>query len=1246
MTILRLKPRSTRVFENENWIHLQPTSMSAGWTSTGYPASDTIGPDADTLEDGGIVRVRNRGHRPNSLPAVSAAGVGERQLLGERLGNKTFALRGGEVPNFPEFYAALFVDNNDSIIGGGGDGTITVTYDDDGDNGRVDAWQLSVHGKGPHYTSFKVKSITSVVGTGFDAAGGGAPMSDDTLIVGPACADTLCEIVGSSGTILGGVLAGDPNVAGDTPNASYAGATSTSDQRAYVSYPSLAPWQILSVAGITIHYFVGSEAGTTAGIDLLMRFGSGDSDWVIGHSNATNYGTLTPVTISINPSTGNPFTLADLETLELGVNFLGETPAKDKRWAFIRLFVGFQQGFFHPSIDGAVIANQDRAHEVVTKDTFSTPSDDNAQCLVMNQSTDRVEAHVDNLPAEAISVISFAGHGRHTMRNQGDPLGAQAGDTPCGIGTPPRANSADTLSLMDGPPAQSNDGGFRTIIRLTGILSTARTHVGPGDDPAGCGTNGDYPGLDIGFGNFTDLALFRTITSSAAEITVANVNAATVGIDNENNIGQTRTSQLFAKCEYRRKPNGGELYYHLTIDDPTDSPDDSKYMESQHSGNKKFGVDFAGIPEVSQITSVTAICRARAEQFSSAGWRVTWRLGTDGGTDVSESVQFNELFEDKPFSRSLSPFTGLAWTRAEVNVLVVIWEAMGENRFYYKQISNLVLEIDLDLIPEKIDAARDIVSRKLRLLRKPQPFLKLNLPPAFGDVRMLDDVGCIHNAIPRLSATLGFERWDRSLMRLFRKKVNLMTDQVETTFLDVREFLTTLWITGSTRAKGASATGMAVLTPGVSLNFVRTTNDYIRDDFAGQFQELNGGEPPTGIKGILVINGTVNRVVNSAFSEGATDVFTGWTQNIGAGGAIAEDLLDDIWEEDLQGTRPRTVVLTTPTVPANRTFINTTMAFEKGDAPFSPQGSDYAVSVIHKDPSGTPLYINLWFDPPAFGAYGWDIWGNCTNLGDTQWHPLPVRSEVTRDQFKFTLQNAEDSASSPVQDDQILNLNIGVQTTVGHQNRVYGAQVEGGRIADGRDQRYMSNFILTRTGPVVRDGLGFFLANNRARPTYPAEGRGTFGVELETIWNTAQLPRRAGARRYVYGVVVDSFNWDVCYYDCDNEKFVYERRVAGTTFSCEKYWPHIMAGQPVQVATRWISSEGDLDETPFSISIFVGGEQGTTTVVGQKFPLPTQSLLYLGSKDGTDGEMIDAWVRKLEIKQFALPQAAIRRLFT
>ena len=331
MTILRLKPRSTRVFENENWIHLQPTSMSAGWTSTGYPASDTIGPDADTLEDGGIVRVRNRGHRPNSLPAVSAAGVGERQLLGERLGNKTFALRGGEVPNFPEFYAALFVDNNDSIIGGGGDGTITVTYDDDGDNGRVDAWQLSVHGKGPHYTSFKVKSITSVVGTGFDAAGGGAPMSDDTLIVGPACADTLCEIVGSSGTILGGVLAGDPNVAGDTPNASYAGATSTSNQRAYVSYPSLVPYQILSVSSLTIHYFVGSEAGTTAGIDLLMRFGSGDSDWVIGHSNATNYGTLSAITISINPSTGNPFTLADLATLELGVNFLGETPAKDKR---------------------------------------------------------------------------------------------------------------------------------------------------------------------------------------------------------------------------------------------------------------------------------------------------------------------------------------------------------------------------------------------------------------------------------------------------------------------------------------------------------------------------------------------------------------------------------------------------------------------------------------------------------------------------------------------------------------------------------------------------------------------------------------------------------------------------------------------------------------------------------------------------------------------------------------------------
>ena len=174
----------------------------------------------------------------------------------------------------------------------------------------------------------------------------------------------------------------------------------------------------------------------------------------------------------------------------------------------------------------------------------------------------------------------------------------------------------------------------------------------------------------------------------------------------------------------------------------------------------------------------------------------------------------------------------------------------------------------------------------------------------------------------------------------------------------------------------------------------------------------------------------------------------------------------------------------------------------------------------------------------------------------------------------------------------------------------------------------------------------FYIENIASRPVYPVTGRGTFGVRIEPLWDSPRLPRSASRRRYVYGMIMDSVNYDALWYDCDSEKFIFERKVNNISDTSEVWFPEAKDGQPIDLAVRWISTLGDLGLPSRSFSLFVNNVEGTTGSHLQTMSIPTKTILYLGSKNGTDGEMLNGWMRLLEIKQLALTQDAIGRLFT
>jgi len=196
-----LAPRSTVIFENEQQVRLRPEDNTTDIVETagteGIRSNTMLTPNSTELEET-VTRVRNRGYLPNALPAV-AADLGPRTLAGEQLGNKTFTLRGGATPNVPETYSLIFIDPNDSILSNSGDGKVEIDYEDDTDTNRLEAFQLTIDGLGPHFTAHKVKSINHVVGTLFETSGPALPASTDQLVVSPFVPDTVDGCIGTSG---------------------------------------------------------------------------------------------------------------------------------------------------------------------------------------------------------------------------------------------------------------------------------------------------------------------------------------------------------------------------------------------------------------------------------------------------------------------------------------------------------------------------------------------------------------------------------------------------------------------------------------------------------------------------------------------------------------------------------------------------------------------------------------------------------------------------------------------------------------------------------------------------------------------------------------------------------------------------------------------------------------------------------------------------------------------------------------
>lgn len=1235
-------PRATTVFENENEIRLSPNANdSTTFGASGMTAACIIAPSGTTLEET-VTRVRKRGHRPNSLPAVSeATGGGTTPTEGEALGNKTFALRGGAIPNTPETYALLFVDLNNSILGNSANGIVTVDYIDNTDTPRTEDWELQVDGKGPHYTAFPVKEVTSVVGSGFDVGGGGAPGASDTLIFGPACEDTVHGILNSSATTTGPPEFDPADVVSGDGDAQYIEASSVSDQRIYCSMPSISHLNPLSIASVTFQFYFKNIGATAVGVRGIMRTDPTNPDTAVTTAMTTtgsetgSYTSINSGALTQNPETTNNWTLAEIENLEVGVQFFGEAGPIAKRCSGIRVLIEYRAGFTHPSIDGSDLSNIDSAYLAVTKNNFTDPSSEDLQGVRAHsptQSTD-VIFNMEPLPSDAASVDQVETRARFTYRHVGDPNGAGVNDMPCGLGNGNRSNGF-ILHSFQGPREQTNLGGAFVRHNLPSAIIGERVAVGPGDPAGGCGVFGSFTGSDVGFGTYVEHVLNSVLNSAGNAISVSDVNGMSAGIRMADvNNPEYRLSRVYSYVVYRRNPVG-ESFFHLAVDDDPDSPSDAEYMASTHSEDKDFGVDFSGIPEVQQIFWVQVKVRGKTSASALRGWEIVWVF--DGEEYVEPFEHMNTSFETKTYRHATSVFTGLDWRRDEVNGLQIYFRAKGETPYFEKDVSMISLSAEIEPIPEKVDTARRIASERLLLLGKPVPMFRAAVPLFFGDVRLLDDIAISHRALPRPSTALNLNEYERVPARVVEKVWDLENDRIEIGAFDLRDYLVTFLFTGESTSKGRSFDGTMIITNGVTVQFSRATNDYIEDPFAHLRNELYADEPPVESDGVLIQNGTTNLILNGGFALGATDVFTHWTKTTSGSGTIVEDAEDFGWDKNFPGAPQRSVLLTADAALAEIS-ISQAVTLDTGDN-LSPEGSNYCLSILHKDDDGYPLSVALTtvsgstrFYRPADQT--WNV------AGALVWVTLPIRSERTVDRLFGTLDNLETFSAAT----QAVTVRLAARTFAGQRNHVYGVQLEGGTIELMEERGYPSSMILTNTGPVVRDISSLRVPSIDTHPTYYMV-RGTFFCIVETEWDSDDLPQAGDARRYVYSFILDANNHDALYYDQLTQSWIFERKVATVVNQATFFYPTMIAGRPVRLATRWISPVAEFGETAHSIQIFVDDVRGTDASPGATPTHPASADFYIGSRSATQGTAFDGKIRRMRITQQVLPDSKIRKL--
>ena len=347
--------------------------------------------------------------------------------------------------------------------------------------------------------------------------------------------------------------------------------------------------------------------------------------------------------------------------------------------------------------------------------------------------------------------------------------------------------------------------------------------------------------------------------------------------------------------------------------DPVSHDDDTSYCSSDFPSSVIQSFTITSMPGgATGVRNVVGKFRWRPPGDNSQQMAIAGQLNGVLGDETTDTQNLSASYFDftvDPFPRP----NGGSWTLSDLAdaTMQIRARALTNPVGALLRITSFWLDVEYDEGDAPLEGFREVAGRTMRVLQHTPGVTTLEVPLRHLKQDLWDDIGLAHDSIARAEELLD-NLEDHGLVTNWRRRYSAVlgmslsmngAGSLSIDLLNMEPVICTLFDTlsmpiavtpdASISEAGLKRFGVTTLNAGALRTEERTSPGFIvaADELKGtvQLRKVLDGIAKMNHRGMLVEDAFANTVDNSCFIDG----LTGWTSNLGTGGAIALDATID-----------------------------------------------------------------------------------------------------------------------------------------------------------------------------------------------------------------------------------------------------------------------------------------------------------------------------------------------------------------
>jgi hypothetical protein len=535
------------------------------------------------------------------------------------------------------------------------------------------------------------------------------------------------------------------------------------------------------------------------------------------------------------------------------------------------------------------------------------------------------------------------------------------------------------------------------------------------------------------------------------------------------------------------------------------------------------------------------------------------------------------------------------------------------------KLDQIYLEIDYVTVAADIDGVRANASSLLRLFRREPELVEITGPLLLGDADVLELFGIEHPEGPAPGAVgWGAELWERALLLVLSRTVDLLANTVKVVALNPRHYWTRWWSTFLTDlGHSLDGQGIPLLHSGAGgIVVARAQAGYLERSGRpadGVVMAAGENQPKYDRRGLLVEKGgATNLVLHSTFSGGSGNTFTNWTKGESGTGTVVETA--EHIGFDVEGLR-RSALLDVGATDASIATITCDAVSVSGSFRVRIRtknlfGAAKLAAVIRRASDG-----NDWndtteaFEPPTVvNRVGANAGGH------RDWHS------------KLINPGGADAITIHIGYHGEAGTSIG---GVGFKASVTSVEIYEGETHIGSD-------LPTTTAAVARVEDVVTIDNPAVGRMWPSISFGSFILAVVPMWSDADL---ASGQEKVFLYFQREAAEEILYKK--GTGFMFRRGNGTAAVKAVSGAALPVKGVQQKITVRWVADGGELGMPDYSHEIAVDGEWGTMGLLDDPPEQEPSETVYVGSDNST--RYADAFLSHADVSPLCLTDEELER---